>query len=443
MSYQSDFTTFINTYIKTNGANAITGQQMNDALSTWLAPRVAWLDETSSSAGGGFSGSWTLSDDQGATPSTAEFTVNDSTVSTIDEIKIHKTAIGPLAFNNSLNKISGFKLGNSDGEEFVYEVSEIETESSYIIFIGEYAGAGPLTELVVDEDYFIGFLFGDQLATVSNYFCTSWAQVKSAVAISNANNGGNIYMSGDITLTEDQSWDVTNIQFIGSSNCRWRVLNNDYVADGTQSKVITITAGSTSFSNVQFRGSGNGESAQLFANYTNRKIIKITSGDSDVNFSNCIFKDIIGGAGGASDEVIEYTKLDSGTGSSVNLNGCYFTSANNDVPFSMDGFVIKTSNHIGNLNVSAINHRIPVDRMGTDGTDVMFYGDLATPANTVFYTDGTARGEGDFDAAISSNPTTITENQAPILTDLISFTSVTDGQTYNMTLTQLQTLINV
>lgn len=397
----------------------------------------AW-EEVNISSNGGFSGDWKLISDSSADPSIGSFTTDNTDLSRSLVVKVHRTALDNISFDSTINKIGGIKFSDEDGNISIFEVNASSTSSSFVTFDGSF-NSGTLSTLTVNDNYLLSFIYGEQSETISNYFCTSWTEVKAAVALCNAANGGNIYMSGDIILTESVSWDLTNITFIGSSNCRWRVLNQDYISDGSTSKTVTATAGNINFKDVQFRGSGGGANNQEFSLYTSRPLFIITSGDSDVILKNCPLIDMIGGVAG--NNIIEYTSLTSGTVSEINIDGCRAVSSNNAyTPFLMEGLTVKTLSQSGTLVVSVINQKIANYRSGLNGTDMKYSSDLNDPTSSVFNTDGTAYGDGDFDASNSEDEISILENDAGDLSGLIRFRD-TDGVMKNMTLTQLKTLL--
>lgn len=276
--------------------------------------------------------------------------------------------------------------------------------------------------------------------TVNNYFCTSWAEVKTAVAASNAANGGNIYMSGDIILTDTAHWDLTGVSFYGTAN--WRVLNTDTASIGSQAFEIVVTAGSPRFYNVQFVGSGNGSDAQTFSTFSSRDLF-VLKGNQNIDFINCKFTDIIGGDGDV--DIIEFENISLNHSATATFNGCTFTSHNNGTNHQMEynGFKI-SANNAGTFYVNVYNQTLGKDYPGLNNSGAKFNVDVTTPTLFQYYSDGSAYGITDITSSTSSNIITGARNQAiPSLSDKMLISFAADGQVYEITLQQLKTLLGI
>jgi hypothetical protein len=437
MSQRNDFSTLYKKNFPDNVQKLISPVIHREVMK-FLEDYAVFRDELVGTGGGGFSGDWVFISSGGGNPATGQFITDSSSIADIEVLKLSRNAID-LAFNGSINKLSNVLIKDSTGKGVVFEITSMSQSSSYVTLEGGYAASGTLSTLVLNDTYTLSLMYGDVSATVSNYFCTSWEEVKSAVVLSNAGNGGNIFTSGDIRLTESVVWDLTGITFYGGDNTRWRVLDEDSVKEGSRSYTVTASAGSIKFHNFQFRGSGGGSAAQTFSIYSTRPIFKVISGDADVILDGCVFVDIIGGVG--TNQVIEYTNITGGTASEIKMNGCRVSSHNNGVPFSMLGFSIKTLSHSGDLIISVLNQGTPTTSSGISGTDMMYSGNLGTPANTIFYTDGTATGGGDIDASNSSTPISNSRRATPVLLDKIWMAQKSTGRMVATSIGELKTLI--
>jgi hypothetical protein len=400
----------------------------------FVEDNAVWKDQIK---GGGFSGSWKLISASLASPSNYQITTDATTFSSISEINIHRNAIGPLEFNNTINKISSLKISSSDGEEAILEVNSINHETSYVNFEVSPT-SGTLTSMIVNDDYTISFMYGEFSKTVTNYFCTTWAEVKSAVVASNASNGGNIYTTGTLIVTESITWDLTGITFYGEAD--WIFLNEDFQATGDNAFKITVSAGDPLFNRINFLGAIGAAGTQNFALYSSRPILKF-EGVQSPTFINCEFVNVVGGSG--TESVIGFSNITVGFNCEIKFNGCVTKSQNlSGTQFLYNGLTIGVVN-FGILYVTVLNQSLSLINYGTDNSALKYEVNATTPANLSFYNDESAYGDGDIDNSNSYTPTINARNQAPILADTISFISSVDGQVYKCTLTQLQTLINV
>ena len=240
-----------------------------------------------------------------------------------------------------------------------------------------------------------GLLYtGNTIDTVPSFYCDTWQEVKDAVVEINAQYpGGNIYVSGDWYMTEDVSWNLTNINFYGLG-CVWRCTNaihddNDPVV----AKKITVTAGSPTFYGITFAGSGSGNISENFAAYNTRHIFIFTGGTHDVIFDSCNFSDIVGGIG--TNPVMEVNGVISNDSVNFTFRNCEVASHNieNDPPvkFTYNGFRINiTGNQAGSFYCNVYQQRRGIIENDSGKTSLAYHITGGTGSNTEFFSDSSA-----------------------------------------------------
>ena len=169
--------------------------------------------------------------------------------------------------------------------------------------------------------------------------------------------GANIYLEGFFQMSVDVDWDLTNVRFYG--NGAYIVVNANN--DATVGYVMTIGAGSPTFDNIVFAGSG-GLISNDFASLDSRAIFIFDENGQDVIFNNCSFNDIIGGGTG-SINIIDVSNVLASYSTIITFNNCVMSSHNSttttaagNVPFEYNGMVINvTGTYTGGLVINVTN----------------------------------------------------------------------------------------
>jgi hypothetical protein len=250
--------------------------------------------------------------------------------------------------------------------------------------------------LTADSSQASGLKWADiqfSFSNIPNFYCTSWQEIKNTVTIINDSGlGGNIYVGGNILITESITFDLTNINFYGF-NAHWRFVNsNDLEPSGKYT--ITVSHGNPTFHNINFWGTLTGStSGHASANRTSRKLFILSNaGDQKISFNNCGFQDVVGGTG--TERVVEVGNIAAHTSKIVELHSCLVFSRNKGNDFTYNGFrigVSGTHNANGQLTVRVYNQLREIRENDTDRTSLAFYIEGgATPAGVLFYSDMSA-----------------------------------------------------
>jgi len=177
------------------------------------------------------------------------------------------------------------------------------------------------------------------------FFCTDWTQVVDAVANIHTNYlGGVIYISGQVYVETEVSWDLDGITFIGLNGFLYfhSEADKDTVTnaiDPPEINRINLTTGAT-FQNITFT-TGNGNASQNFGTLMTRNIFGLTvpSLGAKVVFNNCKFNDIIGGLAG--NNVIELDLPIEHTTATFTLDNC--SIASHGTAFTYEGLRITST----------------------------------------------------------------------------------------------------
>lgn len=177
---------------------------------------------------------------------------------------------------------------------------------------------------------------------IPNYFVTNLTEFLAAYSAIRANYaGGNIYITGEIIMTQNLFLDLRGIEIIGRF-CIWRHYNSTLLNPNPADVYkIIITRGSPTFRGVTFYGS-SGQSSLALESGTNRHIIELNTtytGESiTVNFESCNFYDVVCGVSGT---VISVTiSMDPYAGINVNFKNCRVSTHNAGNYFTYAPFLI-------------------------------------------------------------------------------------------------------
>ncbi len=142
-----------------------------------------------------------------------------------------------------------------------------------------------------------------QLVTVINTFNASIA----------GKNGAIIHLAADITLTQDHSFDMSNIEIHGDGK---NAITVDVLT--STSHTITCTAGSPVFKDVVFKATENA----LSTGGTHKEIFVLNNTTTSyvrVKFQDCVFYNIAQGPSASSRNIL---LTDAGPGSELLITGC-------------------------------------------------------------------------------------------------------------------------
>lgn len=257
---------------------------------------------------------------------------------------------------------------------------------------------------------------------IPNYFVTNLTEFLAAYSAIRANYaGGNIYITGEIIMTQNLFLDLRGIEIIGRF-CIWRHYNSTLLNPNPADVYkIIITRGSPTFRGVTFYGS-SGQSSLALESGTNRHIIELNTtytGESiTVNFESCNFYDVLCGID--SPVISVAMNMANNAGVIFNFNRCRISTHNNG---SIMNYAPLQISHTF-VGASTTNIRVNVtDHIGGENTNKstsLAFSFVKQSAQTIFtfHHDETAYTES-----------TVTESNSAYMTrDPASFAGLdTDG----------------
>jgi hypothetical protein len=257
---------------------------------------------------------------------------------------------------------------------------------------------------------------------IPNYFVTNLTEFLAAYSAIRANYaGGNIYITGEIIMTQNLFLDLRGIEIIGRF-CIWRHYNSTLLNPNPADVYkIIITRGSPTFRGVTFYGS-SGQSSLALESGTNRHIIELNTtytGESiTVNFESCNFYDVLCGID--SPVISVAMNMANNAGVIFNFNRCRISTHNNG---SIMNYAPLQISHTF-VGASTTNIRVNVtDHIGVENTNKstsLAFSFVKQSAHTIFtfHHDETAYTES-----------TVTESNSAYMTrDPASFAGLdTDG----------------
>lgn len=196
---------------------------------------------------------------------------------------------------------------------------------------------------------------------IPNYFATNLSEFLDAYNSIRANyTGGNIYITGDIVMTQNLYLDLRGIEIIGR-HCRWRHYNSTLLNPPSSDVYrIIITRGSPTFRGVTFYGS-SGQSSLALAGGPSRQIMEIatayTGETLTLSFENCNFYDVVCGL---ERQVIDIsTNMAQNAGIVINFRSCRVSTHNNGATMNYAPFKITHSfdgTSTTNIDVAVTDH---------------------------------------------------------------------------------------
>ncbi len=195
---------------------------------------------------------------------------------------------------------------------------------------------------------------------IPNYFVTSLNEFVAAYNDIRASYpGGNIYITGDIIMTANLTLDMTGINVFGLG-CIWRFYNGTALNPSTVYKLI-ITAGSPSFTGINFYGSNGSASLQL-QNGTTRHCFTIAPSSPTTSkyltFRDCQFSDIICGT---PDDVIQIDgPVVANASFNITFDGCRASTHGTTAAYTGFNIIYRAGSDSGRILI-AVRDQIPSD----------------------------------------------------------------------------------
>jgi len=229
---------------------------------------------------------------------------------------------------------------------------------------------------------------------IPNYYINDLLEFEEAISDINLHyNGGNIYIAGNVVLTEDVSYDLGGVKFYG-------VGGNIYVNDENQDELnssgytITITNGFTTWTNVVFYGSG-GNTLNNFSNYKSRQIFILSNIDARrIDFNGCVFADIVGGSHGPTPIIVSTFSVTGAYAHNIIFDNCRFSShdgVSGTAPApTYEGFFIKCVVNGGNVKIIIRNQSIPYIN-NTDTANLFGISGSCSSGEIIFNSDESAQ----------------------------------------------------
>lgn len=220
--------------------------------------------------------------------------------------------------------------------------------------------AGQTGDLAVSETGIRQAISAVNQDLIPNYFVTSLTEFVAAYNDIRASYpGGNIYITGDIIMTSDLTLDMTGINVHGLG-CIWRFYNGTALNPSTVYKII-ITAGSPSFTGINFYGSNGSASLQL-QNGTTRQVFTLnpssTKPSNYLTFRDCQFSDIICGT---PDDVIHIDgPVEANASFNITFDGCRVSTHGTTAAYTGFNIIYRSGSASGRIHVY-VRNQIPSD----------------------------------------------------------------------------------
>ncbi|MCK9452874.1 MAG: hypothetical protein M0Q90_14360 [Bacteroidales bacterium] len=190
---------------------------------------------------------------------------------------------------------------------------------------------------------------------IPNYFVTSLTEFVAAYNDIRASYpGGNIYITGDIIMTANLTLDMTGISVYGLG-CTWRFYNGTALNPSTVYKII-ITAGSPSFTGINFYGSNGSASLQL-QNGTTRQVFTLnpssTTPSKYLIFRDCQFTDIVCGI--SADVIHIDSPVAANASFNITFDSCRVSTHGTTAAYTGFNIIYRSASATGRILVSVHN----------------------------------------------------------------------------------------
>lgn len=252
-------------------------------------------------------------------------------------------------------------LNTRDGKAFFKKVMPFSQELVELRGMRDTVRpAGQTGDLAVSETGIREAISAVNQDLIPNYFVTSLTEFVAAYNDIRASYpGGNIYITGDIIMTANLTLDMTGINVYGLG-CTWRFYNGTALNPSTVYKLI-ITAGSPSFTGINFYGSNGSASLQL-QNGTTRHCFTIDPSSPTTSkyltFRDCQFSDIICGT---PDDVIQIDgPVVANASFNITFDGCRVSTHGTTSAYTGFNIIYRAGSDSGRILI-AVRDQIPSD----------------------------------------------------------------------------------